>query len=69
MFINKRECKKFLLGMSEKHRGGKFTRVGKDVFEHLNFALQREMINFVRSHPSLGVTLKTGINKRETVEV
>ena len=65
MFINKKECKRFMLEMSVKHRGGKFNRVGNDVFEHLNFELQRKMIDFVRSHPSIGVTLKTGTTKRQ----
>ena len=68
MFINKIKCKRFLLDVSNKHRNGKFKRVGNDVFEHLNFELQRKMIDFVRSHPSLGVTLKTGVKKIKEVE-
>ena len=67
MFINKQECKRFMLEMSKKHRNGKFKRVGQDVFEHLNFELQRKMVDFVRMHPSLGVTLKTGTNKRKSI--
>jgi hypothetical protein len=58
MFINKAACKKFMLEMSVKHRNGKFKRVGSDVFEHLSQHIQREMIAFVRSHPSIGKTLK-----------
>lgn len=51
--------------MSQRHRGGKFKRVGQDVFEELDFFLQRQMIDFVRSHPSIGVTLKTGTKPRK----
>jgi hypothetical protein len=65
MSINRSECRKYLLGMSEKLRGGKFTRVGADVFDHLDDVLRREMREFVRSHPSLGKTLSTGIKKQK----
>ncbi len=65
MVINKKECKMFMLDMSNKYRGGKFKRVGKDVFEYLHAELQRKMVDLVRSHPSIGVTLKMGTNSRE----
>lgn len=67
-FICRSQCKRFLLDMSKKYRNGKFTRVGEDVFEHLEFHLQREMIAFVRSHPTIGKTLKTGTTKRKKAD-
>jgi hypothetical protein len=43
---------------------GKFTRVGKDTFEHLETQLMLLMDNFVFSHPTLGKTLSTGVKKK-----
>lgn len=66
MFISKSKCKKYLIEMSQKHRNGKFTRVGQDVFEHLEFYLKREMEDFVKRHPSIGKTLQTGTRKKNS---
>lgn len=57
MHINKAKCKKFLLRLSEQTRGGKFTRVSKDVYDYLDYAIMNTMKNFVSSHPSVGKTL------------
>lgn len=61
MLINKSNCKKLLLDHSSKHRNGKFTRVSANVYDHLEMVLRREILEFVRSHPSLGKTLTTGV--------
>ena len=60
MHINKNKCKKFMLRASERTRSGKFTRVSKDVFDHLDGILTNAMSDFVRYHPSVGKTLMTG---------
>lgn len=67
MHINKLACKKFLLRLSESNRGGKFTRVGADVYDHLDSILMSAMQEFVRRHPSVGKTLSTG-KKKDTDE-
>ena len=67
MHINRAKCKKFMLRASEQARGGKFTRVSKDVFDHLDGIIMNYMNEFVRSHPSIGKTLMTG--KKKEVEV
>ena len=58
--INKKQCKQFLLDQSTRNRNGKFTRVAANVYDHLEGVMRREMIDFVRSHPSIGKTLTTG---------
>lgn len=65
MLINKSECRKYLLEMSQSHRGGKFKRVGQDVFEQMEYVLRREMREFVKSHPSIGKTLMVGSKTRK----
>ena len=59
MLINKAECKKELLKCADL-RAHKFTRVSANVYEMLDDALRAKIQSFVRSHPSVGVTLSTG---------
>jgi hypothetical protein len=66
LLINRSACKKALLEIAAT-RARKFTRVGSDVFEHLDFMLRREMAKIIATHPSLGVTISMGTKK--TVEV
>lgn len=66
MVINKAELKRLMLEASVRYRNGKFTRVGNDVFEHFDQLVQAQIINFVRAHPTIGKTLKTG--KSDQVE-
>lgn len=65
MLINKKQCREFLLNLSQTTRRGKFTRVADDVYPFLEDALRREMRAFVRSHPTLGKTLSTGMKDIE----
>jgi len=55
--INKANTKKALLAMSQEYRNGKFTRVSKTLLDEIEIKQKLLMINIVRSHPSIGVTL------------
>lgn len=55
--LNKKNCKQFMLDESTKTRGGKFTRVSASVWPMLEAAIRKTMEEFVRSHPTKGVTL------------
>ena len=68
MSVNRAACKKRLLTLSKEFRNGKFERVGKDVYEHLDRVLEAEMVRVVRTHPSVGVTLMMESRKRKPVE-
>lgn len=56
--INKSQVKKYALHLSQTRRGGKFTRVSREFFESIDFALRREIESRVHTHPSKGKTLK-----------
>jgi hypothetical protein len=58
MYINKVACRKAILNLAAK-RAHKFTRVGADVFEHLDIVLLTAMKSIVESHPSKGKTIST----------
>ena len=55
--LNKKNCKQYLLEQSMKTRAGKFTRVSASVWPMLEASLRKTMEDFVRSHPTVGVTL------------
>ena len=57
MSVNRAAAKKRLLVLSNDFRNGKFTRVAKDVLDHLERVLEEEMVRIVRGHPSIGCTL------------
>jgi hypothetical protein len=61
--INKKACRDYLLARADMKWPKKFTRVGKDVFEHLETQLMLTMDNFVFSHPTVGKTLSMGRKK------
>ena len=61
--INKVACRKALLKYAEG-RAHKFTRVGADVFEHLEVELVNIMKHIVATHPSMGKTIMMGSKKR-----
>ena len=56
--INRREVKRVALLMSDKYRAGKFTRVGKSFLERIEAKANNMIEAEVRSHPSIGKTLK-----------
>lgn len=58
--INRAACKAHLLDLSSRHRAGRFTRVSSNVYPMLEAALRKTMLDFVRTHPTMGVTLSTG---------
>jgi len=62
--INNKACRDYLLARANMKWPNKFTRVGKDVFEHLETQLMLAMDSFVFSHPTLGKTLSMGIKKK-----
>lgn len=62
-YINKSACKKALLNLAQQ-RAHKFTRVGSDVFDHLDIVLINAMRALVHSHPSIGKTISLGTRKR-----
>jgi len=66
-YINKSACKKAILSMAE-NRAHKFTRVGADVFEHLDSIIVNAMRGLVHSHPSIGKTIMMGSRKRKNEE-
>jgi hypothetical protein len=63
LLINKAACKKAILNVAEA-RHQKFTRVGSDVFEHLNSLLMNHITSIVTKHPSIGCTISMGTRKR-----
>jgi len=65
--INKAACRKTILSLAE-NRAHKFTRVGGDVFEHLDYVLMNTMRSIVDSHPSMGKTIMMGTKKRNPIE-
>jgi hypothetical protein len=62
--INRSACKKFVLEIADSTRAKKFTRVSGDVFDHLESVMQKTIKDLVRSHPSVGTTVKMGVNTR-----
>ena len=56
--LNRREVKRVALLLSEKYRAGKFTSVGKSFLERIEAKTQNLIESEVRSHPSIGKTLK-----------
>ncbi len=59
MLIRKKQVREFLLQISKEKRGGKFTRVSDEVYDHAEHILRTGLIKFVHSHPSVGKTLKS----------
>lgn len=64
LLINKAACKKALLEIAQT-RAHKFTRVGSDVFDHLNEMILNHMKSIVQSHPSKGKTIMMGSKTRK----
>lgn len=62
--INRSACKKFVLEVADNTRAKKFTRVSGDVFDHLESVMQKAIRDLIRTHPSVGTTVKMGINSR-----
>jgi len=50
--------KKFALEVSKQHRNGKFTRVSKDALDRWEARLKSIIIDDIKRHPSLGITIK-----------
>ena len=65
--INKSACKNAVLEIAEGTRGGKFTRVGSDVYEHLNDMVLNTIRKIVHQHPSVGKTIMMGSRKRNNL--
>jgi hypothetical protein len=55
--INKANTKAALLQMSQEYRNGKFTRVSKSLLDEIEVQQRLLMIDIVKRHPSIGVTL------------
>ena len=55
--LNRAQAKKVLLQLSKDRRGGKFTRVSKELLDELEAWLVNHMEDIVHSHPSVGKTL------------
>ena len=66
--INRSACKKFVLDVAENTRTKKFTRVSADVFEHLEYVMQKAIRDLVRSQPTLGKTIAMGTRIRNNTE-
>lgn len=56
--ICKSKVKQLALELSNEYRGGKFSRVGEDFYIACEGALKQFIISRVKSHPSIGKTLK-----------
>jgi hypothetical protein len=57
--INKSACKKACLEYAKQHRpANNFTRVGEEFLISCENALKAHILSRVRSHPSIGKTLK-----------
>lgn len=63
--INRSACKKFVLDVAENTRTKKFTRVSADVFEHLEYVMQKAIRDLVRSQPTLGKTIMMSSKTRD----
>ena len=55
--LNRAQAKKVLLQLSKDRRGGKFTRVSKELLDELEAWLVNHMEDIVHSHLSVGKTL------------
>jgi hypothetical protein len=62
--INKAACKKVVLEFAQT-RAHKFTRVGSDVYDHLNDLVLNSIKGIIRSHPSIGKTIMMGSKSRK----
>lgn len=56
--INKKHVKEYALEVSKAMRGGKFTRVSEDFLIYCDTKLRMIIAEHVKSHPSVGVTIK-----------
>ena len=63
--INRSACKKFVLSVAEDTRTKKFTRVSADVFDHLEYVIQKAIRDLVRTHPTVGKTIMMSAKTRE----
>ena len=63
--INRSACKKFVLSVAEDTRTKKFTRVSADVFDHLEYVIQKAIRDLVRTHPTVGTTIMMSAKTRE----
>jgi len=63
--INKKLCRSVLLEEAQAKWPGKFRSVGSDVIEFLDAMVRVEISHFVRSHPTLGHRLSTGVRKNK----
>ena len=66
--LNRSHCKQYLLGVSEQIRGGKFTRVGADVYDYLDSVVRKACYDLVKGQPTIGKTLYSphkGLDKKE----
>ena len=66
--INRSACKKFVLSVAENTRAKKFTRVSADVFDHLEYVMQKGIRDLVRTQPTLGKTISMGTRIRNSDE-
>ena len=56
--INRTNCKKYSLEISERFKGGKFTRVSAQFLDDVEETVRVTIYKKVMNHPSLGRTLK-----------
>lgn len=66
--INRSACKKFVLSVAENTRAKKFTRVSADVFDHLEYVMQKAIRDLVRTHPTVGCTINMGTRSNRKPE-
>ena len=62
--VNKAACKKAVLEVASM-RAHKFTRVGSDVYDHLNDLVLNSIRDIVHKHPSIGKTIMMGSKSRK----
>ena len=56
--INRRQCKTYALEISDRYKGGKFTRVSQQFLDDIEEDVRVMVYKRVMSHPSVGRTLK-----------
>ena len=56
--INSSKVRDLALAVARQERNGRFSRVGREFLEHINEQVRVIVVDRVKRHPSLGVTLK-----------
>ena len=55
--VNKKAVKLYALGMSQKYRNGKFTRVSQRFVDTCDDKMKGFVAEYVRNHPTVGKTI------------